>query len=275
MSRNKNAAVSLIGNPVTIETNMPSAETDITLPLIGIVIPDSAAEKAAFMKQLAIYIEHSDGERELVQGKLTEYKDGVYGIRFHIKKFSTFTVVKTDAYLKSPAKENKSLKADLTKVIVPERAVRKGNSITAEVAGDKTFVTVKAQVSSKASLKIYSDKALKKVIPENKVNLITGVNIVYLKVTAGDGSLTKVYTLNITRKEQVYKSHISLGLIGSKEYAHRVAEIFKQDYDSANVSVKSKGKYYLVSMDFIDKTEAKKACEDMKRRQYIINYYFN
>ncbi|WFR59012.1 InlB B-repeat-containing protein [Anaerocolumna sp. AGMB13025] len=275
LSGNNNAVVSMIGNPVTIETNMPSAKIDITLPLAGIEIPDGAAKKAAFMKQLAVYIEHSDGERELVQGKLVEYKEGVYGIRFRITKFSTFTVVKTDAFQKTPAKENKALKAELIKVMVPKKTVIKDTSIIAEVTSDKTFVIVKAKVSSKASFKIYSDKALKRVIKENKVNLKPGVNTVYLKVTAGNGSLSKVYTLKITRKEEVYKSHIRLGLIGSKEYAHSVAQIFKQDYDSANVLVTGKGKYYLVTMDFKNKTEAIKACEDMKRRQYIINYYFN
>lgn len=361
VSKNSNATATIIGNPITIETNMPSMATDITLPLSGVIIPTNAAEKEVLLKQLAVYIEHSDGDKELVQGKLVEYKEGVYGICFRINKFSTFTVVKTDAFIKSSATEitgitapsnavikgsnitasvaneissltvkaavssnatwklyldkelkkeavnsklilstgknisyikvtaqdgtaqtykltitrNKSSKADVTKVIIPEKAVIKGNTITAAVADDKTSLTVNTQVSSKASIKLYSDKALKKEIVNRKLSLKEGVNTIYLKVTAENGTSSKVYTLKITRKASEYKSHISLGLIGSKDYADKVAEIFKKDYASANVTVKAKGKYYLVTMNFKDKAAAVKACEEMISREYIINYYFD
>jgi len=86
--------ISVLGTPVTIETNMPSSEMDITLPLTGIQLPSASEEREEFLKQLAVYIEHSDGEKELVQGEITEYGEGVFGIRFHIKKFSTFTIVR-------------------------------------------------------------------------------------------------------------------------------------------------------------------------------------
>ena len=360
VSSNTNAAVSVIGNPITIETNMPSADTEIILPLKGITIPASTAAREDFIKQLAVYIEHSDGDKELVQGDLVEYKEGLYGIRFHITKFSTFTVVKTDAFLKSAAKEitritvpsnavikgssitasvsneissltvkaavsknaawklytdkalkkeaakgklvlktgvntsyikvtaqnkttkvyklsitrNKSAKAVITKVLIPEKAAIKGNTITAAVAKETAFLTINAKVSSKATLKLYSDKALKKELPNSKVDLKEGTNTVYLKVTAENGTSSKVYTLKITRKVQVYKSHANLGLIGSKDYANNVAEIFEQDYKGTNVVVEKKGEYYLVSIDFKDETAAKTACEDMIRRGYIINYYF-
>ena len=86
--------ISVLGTPVTIETNMSSSEMDITLPLTGIQLPSAPEEREGFLKQLAVYIEHSDGEKELVQGEITEYGEGVFGIRFHIKKFSTFTIVR-------------------------------------------------------------------------------------------------------------------------------------------------------------------------------------
>ncbi len=103
VSGNTDSSLSIVGNPVTIETNMSSTEADITLPLTGMTLPSNPAEKAALLQQLAVYIEHSDGDKELVQGELVEYKEGVYGIRFHINKFSIFTVVRTDAFLASPA----------------------------------------------------------------------------------------------------------------------------------------------------------------------------
>ncbi len=361
VSSNINSSVTVIGNPITIETNMPSSEADITLPLTGIKIPADTKEKEAFLKQLAVYIEHSDGEKELVQGKLVEYKEGVYGIQFHITKFSIFTVVKTDAFTKSAAcditkvttpskavikgknitatvasgissltvkavasekaswklysdkactKEvkgnklklktgvntsyikvtaedkttklykvtitrGKSSSAVITKVIAPVKAVIKDNTITAAVTADKTSLTVNAQVSSKASWKLYLDKACKKEIVNRKLDLKEGTNTAYLKVTAENGKTSKVYTLKITKKAaDQYKSHIRLGLIGSEEYAKKVAQIFEQEYSTANVKLQKEGKFYLVTMDFKDKAAAKKACEDMISRQYIVNYYF-
>lgn len=265
---NKKSNVSVIGNPVTIETNMSSTEADITLPLTGIKIPTNTKDKEALLKQLAVYIEHSDGDKELVQGKLIEYKEGVYGIRFHIKKFSTFTVVKTDAFVNV-----KSAACEITKVTSPTKAVIQGNKITASVSNGVSSITVKAAVSSKATWKLYSDKACKKVISKSKLKLKVGANTVYLKVTAENGK-TKVYTLKITRKAAEYETHIKLGVIGKKSYAETVAKIFKQEYDSANVKVQKKGKYYLVTMDFNNKTAAKIACDDMIRRKYIVNYYF-
>ncbi|MEA5024114.1 hypothetical protein SDC9_09219 [bioreactor metagenome] len=103
VSGNADSSLSIVGNPVTIENNMSSTEADITLPLTGMTLPSNPAEKAALLQQLAVYIEHSDGDKELVQGELVEYKEGVYGIRFHINKFSIFTVVRTDAFLASSA----------------------------------------------------------------------------------------------------------------------------------------------------------------------------
>ncbi len=361
VSRKANSTVSIIGNPVTIETNMPSASTDIILPLTGIEIPVNIAERQALLKQLAVYIVHSDGDKELVQGELVEYKEGVYGIRFRIHKFSTFSVVKTDAFIKSSEKDiislttpskavinentitatvsnevsslkvkaavsdnaewklyldkdlkkeavdcklklttgvntsyikitaedkttkiykleivrSKSAKAEITQIKVPEKAKIKGQTITAAVAYQESSLTVKAAVSSKATLKVYSDKNLKNEIAKSKIKLQVGVNTVYLKVTAENGKSVKVYTLKITRKGQKYNSHIRLGVIGSETYAKRVAKIFEQDYESANAEVRKSGKYYLVTMDFKSNTEAKKACEDMIRRQYIINYSFD
>lgn len=361
ISNNTNSITSIIGNPITIETNMPSTETDIILPLTGVKIPVNTAEKEALLKQLAVYIEHSDGDKELVQGELVTYKDGVYGIRFQINKFSTFTVVKTDAFLQTKGKEiikftapanavikesnitafvansvssvtvkavvsnqatyrvyldkalkkeavnnklslktganisyvkvtaqdnttkvyklsitrNKNWRAEVTKLFTPEKAVINENSITASVPNDKASLIVKASVSNKATYKLYSDKALKKVIKSNKLNLKVGTNTVYVKVTAENGKSTKVYTLTITRKAEVFNTHVRLGVIGSKTYAEKVARIFDEEYATANVTMKEFGKYYLVTMDFKDSTAANKACQDMIRREYIINYYVN
>ena len=195
VSGNAESNISIISNPVTIETNMSSTEADITLPLTEITIPSDPTERAALLQQLAVYIKHSDGEEELVQGELVEYKNGVYGIRFHIKKFSTFTVVKTDAFLKSSD-------ANIIKVIVPSTSIIKDMGIIASVTNKTSSVIVEIKVSNNAVWKLYSDKNCKKAVTKNKLDLKTGDNISYIKVTAEDGT-AKVYKLIINRAKPV------------------------------------------------------------------------
>jgi hypothetical protein len=263
----------VIGNPVIIETNMPSGEVDITLPLTGIEIPTDPKEKEAFLKQLAIYIEHTDGSKEVVQGELVSYKDGVYGLQFHINKFSIFTIIKTDAFMKSS-------ECNVIKVTVPSKAVISGTNITASVTSKVSSVTVKVKVSEKAGWNIYRDKACTKIVANQKMKLKTGVNKAYLKVAAEDGAI-KIYRLIITRdtvpvvkKEIVYNAHIKFGLIGSKSYAEKVVQIMEQNYDGVKVEINAEGNYYRIYADFTDKATAKKTCQDLIDKKYIINYYF-
>ena len=192
---NENAQndISVIGEPVTIETNMPSTAVDITLPLSGIEIPTDPKEREAFLKQLAVYIEHSDGDKELVQGEIIEYKEGILGIRFHITKFSIFTIVKTDAFAKASG-------CDVLKVMVPLNATVNGTNISATVDSQVSSKTIKVKVSEKATWVLFSDKACKKEILNQKFMLRTGKNKAYLKVTAENGT-EKIYTVTITRKK--------------------------------------------------------------------------
>ena len=192
---NENNSISIVGVPVTIETNMPSTDVDITLPLTGITLPTNQTEREAYLSQLAVYIEHSDGEKELIQGEIVEYADGKMGIKFHINKFSIFTIVKTDVFTKSAY-------CKITKVMMPKSATIQGTVITASVSNTTTSLTVELATSDKSSWKIYSDKACKNKLVNKKLKLKTGKNKAYIKVTAEDGKTSKVYTLTITRKAE-------------------------------------------------------------------------
>lgn len=72
-----------------------------------------------------------------------------------------------------------------------------------------------------------------------------------------------------------YDTHVKLGLIGSETYARMVADIFRKEYGTANGKIKQERRYYRISMDFTDKTAAKKVCEDMIKRKYVVNYYID
>ncbi|NMI06868.1 DUF4073 domain-containing protein [Paenibacillus sp. SZ31] len=90
-----NTNVRVLARPVEIDTNMQSREVTLTLPLRGSLPTDPAARQQA-LDNLAIYIEHSDGTKELIQGKLVKLADNSEGIEFTVTKFSTFTLVVVD-----------------------------------------------------------------------------------------------------------------------------------------------------------------------------------
>ncbi|MCP1187396.1 S-layer homology domain-containing protein [Paenibacillus sp. 1781tsa1] len=89
-----NANVRVLARPVEIDTNMQSREVTLTLPLRDSLPTDPAARQQA-LDNLAIYIEHSDGTKELIQGKLVQLTNSE-GIEFTVAKFSTFTLVIVD-----------------------------------------------------------------------------------------------------------------------------------------------------------------------------------
>nr|WP_245368278.1 Ig-like domain-containing protein [Paenibacillus silagei] len=87
-SVSRGASVTLVSRPVTIETNLQSRPVTLVLPL------NNTSLTAEQLKALAVFIEHSDGTKELVKGEIVPFgQTGKSGIQFSISKFSTFTVV--------------------------------------------------------------------------------------------------------------------------------------------------------------------------------------
>lgn len=89
----KDGKVKVVSRPMTIETNMPRQPVTLVLPLRDVQLPSDEAERTKLLQELMIFIEHSDGERRLLQGRIVEYKDGLFGIEFEVNKLSTFTIL--------------------------------------------------------------------------------------------------------------------------------------------------------------------------------------
>ncbi len=198
LGKGTDSKVSAVGVPMTIETNMSSLDADLTLPLTGIDVPTDAAGQKALAKQLGVYIIHSDGQKEFVRGEIVDYQDGVYGIKFHVKKFSIFTVIKTQTV--------KSKKCNLIKVISPLDVTMTGTDITKTVNNKTKSIKVNVSVSKEAKWKLYSDKACKKVLKNNVMKLKEGSNNAYIKVVAENGESSKIYKITIVRKALFIKS---------------------------------------------------------------------
>ncbi|WP_211222580.1 S-layer homology domain-containing protein [Paenibacillus daejeonensis] len=90
--------VYVVDRPFTIETNMPSRKVYLTLPMNDSNVPTGTANRERFLSDLAIFIEHSDGERKVVTPEIGGYAEGKRGLTFGIEKFSTFTILNLDSH---------------------------------------------------------------------------------------------------------------------------------------------------------------------------------
>ncbi|WP_442956512.1 S-layer homology domain-containing protein [Paenibacillus sp. YIM B09110] len=88
-----NDGIEVVGRPMTIVTNLSSRAITLTLPLRDVVLPQDPQERAAYLNQMGIFIEHTDGEKEVVTGKTVTGTDGKLGLQFGVNKFSTFTIL--------------------------------------------------------------------------------------------------------------------------------------------------------------------------------------
>ncbi|MFC5468865.1 S-layer homology domain-containing protein [Cohnella suwonensis] len=90
--------VEVVGRPMTIETNMQSRRVELVLPL------GTTSFSEAQLQDMGIFIEHSDGTKELVKGEIVPYDNtGKLGIKFTVNKFSTFTIVHMEGWQQSLA----------------------------------------------------------------------------------------------------------------------------------------------------------------------------
>ncbi|MGG1518166.1 S-layer homology domain-containing protein [Paenibacillus oryzisoli] len=89
--------VTIVGRPMTIETNLQNRKVNLVMPLKDVQL---SREELA---NLAVYVEHSDGTKELLYGQLVEYgaSEGDWGLQFSVSKFSTFSIVHLDLKVES------------------------------------------------------------------------------------------------------------------------------------------------------------------------------
>ncbi|CAG7645011.1 cadherin-like beta sandwich domain-containing protein [Paenibacillus allorhizosphaerae] len=87
-------SVTVFGQPVKIETNYTGYTTELLFPLDHLTLPVNEAAAKQILSELAVYIEHSDGDKALSQGEIRYDAEGKpVGIAIEINKFSTFTII--------------------------------------------------------------------------------------------------------------------------------------------------------------------------------------
>lgn len=165
-----NGDISVVGRPMTIETNLQNQPVQLVMPIDNSSIPQDATAKQQWLNQLRIFIEHSDGDRELVQPSVVDYGNGQTGLQFTVNKFSTFTIVDMQNLASSPTNnstaDNNNVNTDTTAGVVkpayiqgyPDQTFRPNNSITrAEMASLLYRLQATAPKASASGNGSYSD----------------------------------------------------------------------------------------------------------------------
>ncbi|WP_235886354.1 S-layer homology domain-containing protein [Paenibacillus cymbidii] len=88
-----NDDIQVVARPMIIETNLSSRAITLTLPLRDVELPQDSQERAAYLKHMGIFIEHTEGDKEVVAGKTVAGADGKLGLQFDVDRFSTFTIL--------------------------------------------------------------------------------------------------------------------------------------------------------------------------------------
>ncbi|MBD3922592.1 glycosyl hydrolase 53 family protein [Paenibacillus sp. PR3] len=134
-----NGGTQVIGQPIAIESNVKPV--DVMLPIPSDKIPADASAREAFLSNLAIYVEHSDGEKELLQPELVQDAKGGYSLKFHVTKFSTFAILHLDNWADHQQQQpNNSQEAYVNGY--PDGTFRPGQAVTrAEMASILSRVT--------------------------------------------------------------------------------------------------------------------------------------
>ncbi|SCZ11037.1 S-layer homology domain-containing protein [Paenibacillus polysaccharolyticus] len=134
--------IQVLGRPMTIETNLQSRPVTLVLPV------DSKQLAGVKPADLGVYIEHSNGTKELVYGKVvTLNKDNnQQGIEINVDQFSTFSVVRVKDWADDTATAKPYIRGYADGRFQPEWFVTR-----AEMAALITRVTGTVESESKAS----------------------------------------------------------------------------------------------------------------------------
>ncbi|RAI88180.1 S-layer family protein [Paenibacillus pabuli] len=117
--------IQIIGRPMTIETNLQSRPVTLILPL------DANQVAGVKSEELGVYIEHSDGTKELVHGKkVTLNGNHQQGVEIEVNKFSTFSIVKVKDWTDNTLKARPYIQGYMDSSFRPERNVTRAEMAT-------------------------------------------------------------------------------------------------------------------------------------------------
>lgn len=268
-----NNEVQVLGKPMTIETNYQNQKTLVTFSLKDITLPNDLVEKESFLKNLAVFIQHSDGEKVVQKGKIKYDSAGKpVGIEIEITKFSTFTIVELPNSAPTASRVSVSGKAKVGEKV---KGVYSYKDLENDPQGKSTFKWYRANNAkgtnkeriAGATKSIYTLTSKDRgkyisfeVVPVAKIGTVKGV-----KAASSFIGPVKATVVKDT-------GHFKVGVIQDKAYAKKLASILEKTYKGKNVTIKKVGKYYLVTANFVNKKRAIAVGKNMKKKK-LVTYY--
>lgn len=114
-----------------------------------------------------------------------------------------------------------STKCNVIRLKCPMVNAINSTNINGTVGNDITTLMIDVEVSKNATWSLYNDVVCSSLISNNQVNLNVGENVYYIKVLAEDGVSSKIYILNIVRKDVVKVESIN---VSGKNGVNRITE---------------------------------------------------
>ena len=97
---------------------------------------------------------------------------------------------------------------DLTSVESPAGAIIDNQMITSTVDNNVTSQSISVVISPNATWKLFSNATCTNEITNKTMTLSEGENTAYIQVTAEDGTTVKIYTIVVTRENEIYTPHL-------------------------------------------------------------------
>lgn len=107
LQQSNGANVKLVGQPISIDTNLQNRQVTLLLPL-------PANITSAQRENIMVYVEHSNGTHELIRGRFVEFTKGKTGIAFDVQHFSTFSLLYVEQGQEEEQPEKEPIEVDRT-----------------------------------------------------------------------------------------------------------------------------------------------------------------
>ena len=107
LQQGNGANVKLVGQPISIDTNLQNRQVTLLLPL---PVNLTSAQRENMM----VYVEHSNGTVEIIRGRFAEFTRGQTGIVFDVEHFSTFSLLYVEQAQEEVQPEKEPIEVDST-----------------------------------------------------------------------------------------------------------------------------------------------------------------
>lgn len=107
LQQGNGANVKLVGQPISIDTNLQNRQVTLLLPL-------PANLTSAQRENMMVYVEHSNGTVEIIRGRFAEFTKGQTGIVFDVEHFSTFSLLYVEQAQEEVQPEKEPIEVDST-----------------------------------------------------------------------------------------------------------------------------------------------------------------